>query len=197
MDTTAVAADVSHRPGPSLAVRLESFGPADIDRLIGWVPSARFLLQFAGSSFHFPLTRAQIEAHLTMTAKREQSRIYKAVLESTGEVVGHGEIGAVDQSNRSAFIARVLVGPSALRGKGIGSGIVERILQVAFGELDLHRVALHVLDFNRAAMECYERSGFQHEGTLRDARRHGQEYLNVCIMSVLKHEWEAIRPAKG
>jgi hypothetical protein len=40
------------------AVKLEPFAAADIDQLIAWIPSAEFLLQWAGSAFRFPLDRA-------------------------------------------------------------------------------------------------------------------------------------------
>ena len=41
------------------SIRLEPFTEADIDRLIGWVPSSAFLLQWAGAAFDFPLTPEQ------------------------------------------------------------------------------------------------------------------------------------------
>jgi len=196
MDTTPVAVEEILSTGSGTGVRLEPFDHADFDRLIGWIPDTRFLLQFTGAVFTFPLTRAQLERHLTAAERRRNALVYKAVLQTSGEVVGHGELAAIDEANRSTFIARVLVGPPSLRGKGIGSRIVRQLLQLGFGELELHRGALHVFDFNRAAIECYERLGFQWEGTLRDTRRHGQEYCDVRIMSMLKPEWETNQPAR-
>jgi RimJ/RimL family protein N-acetyltransferase len=57
--------------------------------------------------------------------------------------------------------------------------------------LSLHRVSLNVFDFNVAAIRCYERIGFQREGILRRARKHGDEYWNVCVFSILEHEFIA------
>jgi RimJ/RimL family protein N-acetyltransferase len=50
-------------------------------------------------------------------------------------------------------------------------------------------------DFNRAAVACYGRAGFIREGLLRDARRLGDAYWNVIVMSLLAPEWRSRRPA--
>jgi RimJ/RimL family protein N-acetyltransferase len=173
-------------------VKLEHFTATDIDRLIAWIPSAEFLLQWAGPVFHFPLDRAQLMRHVAAAEKPSPDRlIFKAVNPHTRETVGHGELGGIDRRNLSASIARVLVGQPHLRGQGLGEQIVSELLVVAFQELALHRVSLNVFDFNSAAIRCYDKVGFRREGTLREARRHGDVYWNVCVMSILEHEFIA------
>jgi RimJ/RimL family protein N-acetyltransferase len=173
-------------------IKLERFAAADVDRLIAWIPSAEFLLQWAGPAFHFPLDRAQLMRHLAAAEKPSPDRlIFKAVNPHTRETVGHGELGGIDRRNLSASIARVLVGSPHLRGQGLGEQIISELLVVAFQELALHRVSLNVFDFNSAAIRCYDKVGFRREGTLREARRHGDVYWNVCVMSILEHEFIA------
>jgi len=180
-------------------IKLEPFTQADFDRLIGWVPSPEFLLQWAGPGFSYPLTRNQLKHHLASETELQPDHlIYKAVHRQSGETVGHGEIVALDRRNRSASMARILVGPPEMRGKGIGEQIVRALLRVAFQELSLHRVALHVFTFNTSAIRCYERIGFKQEGVLREARQHGEEYWDVCVMSILEQEWLSERsPSRG
>ena len=179
------------------AVKLEPFAAADIDQLIAWIPSAEFLLQWAGPAFHFPLDRAQLTRHLAEAEKPNPDRlIFKAVDPQTQETIGHGELGGIDRRNRSASIARVLVGPPHLRGQGLGEQIINGLLVIAFQELSLHRVSLNVFDFNSAAIRCYARVGFRQEGMLREARRHGDEYWNVCVMSILEQEFAAANRAR-
>lgn len=177
-----------------LSVELKPFTRTDIDQLIVWVTSAEFLLQWAGPAFYSPLDRVQLLHHLAEVEKADPDRlIFKAVNSETGETVGHGELIGIDRSNLSAKIARILVGPPELRGHGIGERIVSELLWVAFEELSLHRVALNVFDFNKSAIHCYEKVGFKQEGILREARRHGNEYWNVCIMSILEYEFRETR----
>lgn len=171
-------------------IKLVPFAEADIGRLIGWVPSAEFLLQWGGAGFKFPLDRAQLKEHLGQAARENPDRlIYKAVDSATGRAAGHGELLAIDRQNRSAVIGRMLVGPTELRGQGVGQQIVRELLRVAFQELSLHRVALHVYDFNEQAIRCYEKVGFQKEGLRRDVHKMGGQYWSVYIMSILEDEW--------
>jgi RimJ/RimL family protein N-acetyltransferase len=165
---------------------------ADIDRLISWVPSAKFLLQWAGPAYHFPLTREQVAEFLALTAGDEPAVLmFKALDEETFEVVGHIELLNIDRQNRSLTIGRVLVGSSQQRGRGIGRQIVAEALKIAFNELGMHRVGLGVFDFNASAIACYEKVGFRQEGVLRDYRRIDDEYWTLVMMSILEDEWRA------
>ncbi len=171
-------------------IRLEPISEANFDRLVAWSPSPEFLLQWAGPLFTFPLDRAQLERHLAACRQEPPVTLaFRAVNGGTGEVIGHIELGGIDHRNRSARLSRVLVSPEQLRGQGIGQRVVEAALKVAFEALHLHRVDLYVFDFNSAAIACYERVGFRPEGMLREARRHGEGYWSVCVMSMLEHEW--------
>jgi RimJ/RimL family protein N-acetyltransferase len=170
-------------------IRLESFGRQDFASLISWVESSAFLMQWAGPLFVFPLDEKQLEAYLAEAEKEEPSRfIFKAVDIATGEAVGHIELDKVDRVHRSAVISRVLVAPGH-RGNGIGTKMVEKAVRFGFEELGLHRLELRVFDFNRAAIQCYEKVGFRQEGVLREARRVGNVWWSLVCMSLLEHEW--------
>jgi RimJ/RimL family protein N-acetyltransferase len=108
-------------------------------------------------------------------------------------MVGYMELAGIDRVHGSAMLARVLVGPKELRGKGIGYRAIRALLTIAFEQLGLHRVGLGVFDFNRGAITCYERVGFRREGLLRDARRMGREYWSLCMMGILESEWKELQ----
>lgn len=168
-------------------IRLEPFTPADIDRLLGWIRSPEELMLWTASSFGFPLTREHIEGHLRDSAARGERRIFKAVEEGSGEIVGHIELGAIDPRNHSVRIGRVLVDPDR-RGQGLGGAMMRAALDTAFRELGAHRVELGVFDVNPAAIACYERVGFQRDGVRRDSFLASEEpgqYWSEIIMSVL------------
>lgn len=171
-------------------IKLEPFTRADIDQLMAWVPSERFLLQWAGPGLSFPLDRGELERELIKAPQESPTcLIYKAVDSDTGEMVGHGELLGIDRQNRSATAGRILVGSPQLRGQGVGAHIMRALLQIAFQELSLHRVVLRVLDFNKAAIRCYEKAGFRQEGLLRDVYKVGNQYWSLRQMSILEDEW--------
>ena len=177
---------------------LEPFSEADFDRLIGWVPSSDFLLQWAGSDFEYPLDREQLDEHLTGTRSDLPSKlIYKVVDSENGTVIGHIELAAIDRHNGSARVCRVLVGDPAYRGKGIGTVMMEKIVEIGFRRLGLHRIELSVFDFNTSAIRCYEKVGFVKEGYIRECRKADDEYWSFYIMAILRQEWESSRNEPG
>ena len=174
-----------------MKIKLEPFTEGDFDRLIGWIPTAEFLLQWGGAGFRFPLDRQQLLIGLAKSMEKPPDRlIYKAVNEDDGEVVGHGEILAIDPYNRSATLGRILVGSPRARGCGAGQQLVHELVGICFQELKLHRVALRVYDFNTPAIRCYEKVGFKREGLQRDVHHIGDGFWSVYTMSMLEDEWE-------
>jgi RimJ/RimL family protein N-acetyltransferase len=171
---------------------LREFHHDDIPRLLGWVdPGGQdVFVRWAGTAFEYPLTEAQMEAHLAEAEGAEATRrIFAAVDAASGEVVGHVELSRIDRKNRSASISRLLVGEPSARGKGLGAQIVSRQLDVAFREMSLHRVDLYVLEFHVDALSTYKGLGFKTEGHLVEARRAGGKYWNAYYMAMLDEEW--------
>ncbi|PCH64794.1 MAG: GNAT family N-acetyltransferase [Gammaproteobacteria bacterium] len=173
-------------------IELLMFKQEDIGRLLSWVDSKELLLSWAGSFFEFPLSQMQCEQYLETSLVEPPSRlIFKAVDSDSGEVVGHIELDGIDLENQSAFISRVLVGANAQRGRGIGQAIVLQLVNAAFTQLALHRIAVGVLDFNDSAIYCYEKCGFKYEGRYRDIVKCGDQYYSVVTMSLLRSEWQS------
>src|SRR5664280_1585337 len=123
-----------------MSVTLRPFTRDDFGRLVAWIDSPELLVQWAGSQFDFPLDERQLEKYLQEAeGPYPTRRVWAALDDASGQVVGHAELGRIDRKNRSGSIARLLVGERAGRGKGTGADIVEAVLQIAFGELGLHR----------------------------------------------------------
>jgi RimJ/RimL family protein N-acetyltransferase len=177
---------------------LRPFERSDFARLIGWVDSPAFLLQWAGPLFTYPLDTAQLDRYLADAQQHPPTRmIFTAVDDATGAAVGHIELAKIDPRNRSASLSRVLIGDAARRGKGTGVEMVRRALEIGFDRLGLHRIDLVVFDFNAGAIACYERAGFAVEGRLREARRFGEEFWTLIRMSILEHDWRAGRKGEA
>jgi len=175
-------------------VVLEPFGPADYAHLVAWITDEAQLVQWAGPIFRWPLDDAQFDAYRAPAGKPDPTRlIWRAVADPGGEIVGHVELNEIDRRHLSAAtLSRVLVCPER-RDRGLARAMVAAVLEVAFGELGLHRVELRVFDFNEPAIRCYEALGFRREDLLRDKLRVGDEYWNALVMALLDVEWRAQR----
>lgn len=173
-----------------MAIELQPFTRDDISRLIGWIPSPDFLMLWAGALFRFPLDDLQFELYINSAeGDNPMRRIYRVVQD--GEVIGHIELNNLNLEHRTATLSRVLIGNTALRGQGIGAQMIEQVLAIGFGQLNLHRIDLVVFDFNQPALRLYEKLGFVREGHLRDVRRVGENYWSLIQMSMLEDEWKA------
>lgn len=82
----------------------------------------------------------------------------------------------------------IFIGEPAFAGRGVGAAATSLVLDHAFGVLDLHRVFSRALAGNQASIRCMERSGFRHEGVLREGVLINGEFLNVILMGILKEE---------
>ncbi|OLS37087.1 GNAT family N-acetyltransferase [Alkalihalophilus pseudofirmus] len=179
-------------------VELSFFERSNFQQLINWIDTPEFLLQWGGPQFNFPLDEEQLENYLKdANSDHSNTYIYNVIDKETGKVIGHISLGNIDKTNKSARVGKVLVGDVTVRGKGIGQQMMKEILEIAFDELRLHRVSLGVFDFNSSAIACYEKSGFVKEGVVRDARKIGDDYWNLCEMSILENEWYCRHKSKS
>lgn len=172
-------------------IELQFFTIDDADQLINWSRSAEYLAQWAGIGFTYPLTKEQIIKSLegANDIYRSESLAFKVVIKETGEIIGHISLCKIDRVHLSARISKVVIGNERVKGKGIGSQMINEILKIGFEELKLHRISLGVFDFNKSAIACYEKAGFKKEGLLREIMKVNNKYWNLIEMSVLDREW--------
>src|SRR5437667_957189 len=81
------------------------------------------------------------------------------VIDVDGRCVGVVRLHSLIDQDRRARLAIGLFHPDLL-GHGIGTLATRLLLRHAFETMQLHRVDLRVLTFNRRAIRCYEKCGF-------------------------------------
>lgn len=109
-------------------------------------------------------------------------RIVWAILENaTGAIVGESVLNDLNTGNLSCGF-RIWI--SGAMGRGLGTEATRLSVEHAFA-VGLHRVELEVYDFNPRARRVYEKVGFVHEGTRRDALRFDDEWIDAHSMAVL------------
>lgn len=103
-------------------------------------------------------------------------------------LLGNCSLFGIDQKNRLATFGNV-IGEKDCWGQGYGSDATRTIVRFGFLELNLNRIQLDVYDYNKRAIRAYEKVGFLHEGTRRQAVFREGEYHDNLIMAVLRDEW--------
>ncbi len=76
---------------------------------------------------------------------------------------------------------------------GIATEAGARVLQIAFEELELHRVTLRIAVGNRGSERVAEKLGFVHEGLLRKEVLVRGEWLDHSLWGILETEFRANR----
>lgn len=133
-----------------------------------------------------PVTVTRETALAWLASRAEHTdRVDFAVTDTeTGAFLGETVLNDFDPDNASANFRIALAG-SAVFGRGYGTAATAMTLDYGFGTVGLHRIHLEVFDFNPRARRVYEKCGFRHEGTLRDAHHDDGGWHNVIGMAVL------------
>jgi ribosomal-protein-serine acetyltransferase len=102
-----------------------------------------------------------------------------------------GMIGyhGVDWSNRSTSIGYWLA--ETHQGRGTMTKAVHALVDHALAVWKLNRVEIRTAIENRRSRAIPERLGFHNEGTLREAERVGDRYLDCALHSMLASNWQA------
>lgn len=125
------------------------------------------------------------------TRAEHDDRIDLAIIERAGgEYVGEVVLNELDRDNNSCGFRICLVGPRAF-GRGLGTEATQLILAHAFETVGVNRIELEVYDFNPRARRVYEKAGFVHEGTKRQALYWDGAWVDAHQMAMLADDWAA------
>lgn len=141
-------------------ISLEPFTRSDFEVFKSWVNNAEELFQFAGPIFSYPLTDEQLMDYINMPNRKP----LKVVLIATNETIGHCELNFTSKISR---LSRIVIGRKDLRGQNIGETVVRKMVDLLFMDSKTTTVDLNVFSWNKAAIRCYEKVGFEinHDNT--------------------------------
>ncbi|RZL10442.1 MAG: GNAT family N-acetyltransferase [Pedobacter sp.] len=135
---------------------IREFLPDDFETLEKWVINKELLLQFSGTDFSFPITKDQIERY----QKANPERVFYIGLDHNLKPYAFGEI--IPQLNNVPRLARILIGEKSRRGMGLGQLFIKELVQECIVRHDCKSIELFVWDQNDAAINCYNKVGFEY-----------------------------------
>lgn len=125
-------------------------------------------------------------------ATSDERLVLGVIDNATGELVGEVVLNEWDRGNQSCNF-RTLLGRQG-RGRGLGTEATRLIVHHGLTSMRLHRISLEVYDFNPRARHVYEKVGFVHEGTGREALRYDGDWIDVHYMAMLASDVEGSGP---
>lgn len=156
---------------------------------------------------HGALSPAQLEARLrlrmarTNLANDTESEV-QLVVEALGEegdaAVVVGDCGfkvarawTQNDAPTESLVARIHYAMSPLvAGRGLGTELVGALVTHLFAEPHVHRIQADVFADNVASRTVLERNGFRQEGYFVDDGIIDGKFVDACLYSLLRREWE-------
>jgi RimJ/RimL family protein N-acetyltransferase len=114
-----------------------------------------------------------------------------AIETKDGRHIGSIGLFGASPENRGGELG-IMIGEKDCWSQGYGTDAIITLLRLAFGEMDLHRVGLHVRADNGRAIACYRKCGFVEEVRQRQFRYRAGRWIDGLEMGVLKREFEAL-----
>jgi RimJ/RimL family protein N-acetyltransferase len=141
--------------------------------------------------YRFPVTE-EMEANWVQAVLKDQSRtrLILAIEDRIdGMLVGFVYLNNIDWFARNAELG-ILIGERSRHGKGLGKDALALVTDYAFETLNLNKLYLRVVAFNRRALRLYRSFGFIEEGIQREQTFSGGRCHNVVLMGLLRREFK-------
>lgn len=162
-------------------IALAPVSRTDLPQLFAWI-NDRDLVVLSAS--YRPVNELQHEAWLERILLRDDVYLFGIRQLASGRLIGSCQLLAFDRTHRTAEL-QIRIGDEQARGHGYGRQAVGLLLRFGFDDLNLHRIGLHVLADNAAAIRTYEKAGFVREGVLREAAYVDGRHRDVVVMGIL------------
>jgi UDP-4-amino-4,6-dideoxy-N-acetyl-beta-L-altrosamine N-acetyltransferase len=130
------------------------------------------------------------EEHQKWISKLKTKDVAKAlIIRYNGKPIGLAQLSNIDYDNKTTEWG-FYIADESVRGKGIGTAVLYKLINYVFEEMSLKKMSTMVLENNYVAIKLYQKFGFKKEGKLKKKLvRNGKE-IDVFLMRLLKDEWK-------
>ena len=125
---------------------------------------------------------------ITCDHRRKDCRWF-TITDLEGNIVGETGLLRMFPQWRQTDLSIIIPDPAA-QGKGYGTEAIRLMLDLAFHEYEMNRVAIGVVGLNERALRFYERIGFIKEGIQEQGYLWNGEYSDFIMMRILRREWK-------
>lgn len=168
------------------SITREDFG----EKMMSWINDKDVTKYLSRGTFPAQQDTLQTEYE---TTKHNSSEVQLAILDKeTKTYIGITGIHSINWLSKHAEF-RILIGDKRFWSKGYGTEVCQLLVSYAFEALNMNKVWLGVNTDNTRAAESYSKSGFTHEGILRQELYRNNRYYDVTRMSLLKSEYIGIK----
>ncbi len=157
----------------------------DVPFFTYWFNQPQIMFQ---CGFEKPADEESIRKMINVSHRSEDS-VWFTITDLDGTILGETGLLRMFPAWHQTDLTIIIPDPKAQR-KGYGKEAIRIMLDLAFGEYQMHRVSIGVVGLNTEALKFYREIGFKQEGVLEEAYYYNNEYSDFIMMRILSHEWK-------
>jgi diamine N-acetyltransferase len=164
---------------PHANLRLEPLAVEHLEHVMTWVNDREVMQYFANRQTH--ISEEEERRYIESLLASRNDRAYSVF--DGDRYVGQCSLNAIYWPARNARLFIVI--RREAQGHGYGPAAIRALLDIAWRQLELHKVWLIVRRDNRDAQAMYLKLGFDFEGVLKDEYCVNDRYFDMVRMSIL------------
>lgn len=161
-------------------IYLSPVNPDDATTYTEWINDLPMSINIGASTKVYSLN-SEREA-LESMAKEGQN--FAIVLAETDELIGNCSLMGIRPVHRNAELG-IFIGNKTQRNKGLGTEVVQLLVEYGFKVLNLNNIMLKVFEFNKGAIRAYEKAGFKEFGRRSQTYFINGKYYDDVFMEIL------------
>ena len=118
----------------------------------------------------------------------DPKRTVFAIDSDNGSYIGNCGFNDIDFRNRKAELWIYL--DKNATGKGYGLNATTDLIKYGFNKLNLNRIYLYVMEYNKPAISLYKKIGFEQEGVFKEDVYMDGKYENTVHMALLRKNFK-------
>jgi len=176
-------------------IRLREIERGDLAQINAW-RNDKEVVDFLGSNFLFIAEAVDEEWYDSYLKSRDKNVRLAIVANADAAYIGNVQLTSIHPINRSAEFS-IFIGDKRYWSHGYGREAMLKMLQHGFGDLNLNRIHLTVLEGNERAVRLYQSAGFKVEGRLAQAVFKNGIYQDLIAMAALRQDFAHEPPEAG
>lgn len=120
---------------------------------------------------------------------RQEDSVWFTITDPEGNIIGETGLLRMFPEWRCTDLSIMIPDPEK-QHRGYGTQAIRLMLDMAFDEYEMNRVAIGVVGLNTDALEFYKKIGFRQEGIQEQGYYYDGEYSDFVMMRILRSEWK-------
>lgn len=150
-----------------------------------WFSQPKVMFQ---CGFTEPTDEENEKKYINVYHKSEDS-VWFTITDLDGNVIGETGLLRMFQAWRCTDLTIIIPDPEK-QHKGYGTEAIRMMLDMAFHEYGMNRVAIGVVGLNTDALAFYRKIGFRQEGIEEQGYFYDGAYSDFVMMRILRQEWK-------